>query len=75
MDARWTPRVLLVEFQKQYQQDRNVDLLDRTNDRLFEVRQKLKKDPNNEELLKELDSLENRKKRLEKSIEPPKKEG
>jgi len=74
VDARWLPREMFAGFQQQYQQDRAVDLLDRTNDRLWEIRQKLKKEPNNEELLKEQDSLQNRKDRLKKSIEP-KKEG
>jgi hypothetical protein len=69
VDARWTPRVMFAGFQQQYQTDRSVDLLDRTNDRLWDIRQKLKKSPRNEELLKEQDTLELRKDRLKKQLE------
>ena len=69
VDSRWLPRTMFAGFQEQYQQDRAVDLYDRTNDRLWDVNQKLKKDPSNEELLKEKNSLELRKQRLEKKID------
>ena len=69
LDARWTPRAMFAGFQQQYQMDRAVDLLDRTNDRLWDVRQKLKKNPRNEELQKEKEDLEDRKYRLKKQID------
>jgi uncharacterized protein YaaR (DUF327 family) len=70
LDSHWTPRVMFAGFQEQYQQDRSVDLLDRTNDRIWEVEQKLKKEPNNEELARQKKLLENRKRRLEKQVDP-----
>ena len=75
LDSHWTPRVMFAGFQEQYQQDRSLDLLDRTNDRLWDVEQKLKKEPNNEELAKEKKLLENRKQRLEKQVDPIKEGG
>ena len=75
LDSHWTPRVMFAGFQEQYQQDRSVDLLDRTNDRIWEIDQKLKKDPTNEELARQKKLLENRKQRLEKQVDPKKEEG
>ena len=75
LDSHWTPRVMFAGFQEQYQQDRSVDLLDRTNDRLWDIEQKLKKDPNNEELERQQQLLKNRKKRLEKQVDPKREEG
>jgi hypothetical protein len=70
LDSHWTPRVMFAGFQEQYQQDRSVDLLDRTNDRLWDIDQKIKKDPTNEELARQKKLLENRKQRLEKQVDP-----
>jgi uncharacterized protein YaaR (DUF327 family) len=75
LDSHWTPRVMFAGFQEQYQQDRSVDLLDRTNDRIWDLEQKLKKDPTNEELARQKKLLENRKQRLEKQVDPKKEEG
>jgi len=75
LDCHWTPRVMFAGFQEQYQQDRSVDLLDRTNDRLWDIDQKLKKDPTNEELARQKKLLENRKQRLEKQVDPTKEGG
>jgi len=75
LDSHWTPRVMFAGFQEQYQQDRSVDLLDRTNDRIWEIDQKLKKDPTNEELARQKKLLENRKQRLEKQVDPTKEGG
>ena len=80
VDARWTPRTMFAGYQQQvqeertkdlqqYQTDRSTDLLDRTNDRLWDIRQKLKREPNNEELLKEKETLMERKKRLNKTLD------
>lgn len=75
LDSHWTPRVIFAGFQEQYQQDRSVDLLDRTNDRIWDVEQKLKKEPNNEELARQKKLLENRKRRLEQQVDPKREEG
>ena len=75
LDSHWTPRAMFAGFQEQYQQDRSVDLLDRTNDRIWDVEQKLKKEPNNEELARQKKLLENRKRRLEQQVDPKREEG
>mgnify|MGYP001317609673 CR=1 FL=1 len=75
LDSHWTPRVMFAGFQEQYQQDRSVDLLDRTNDRLWDIDQKIKKDPTNEELARQKKLLENRKQRLEKQVDPTQETG
>ena len=69
MDERWTPRVMFAGFQQQYQVDRNVDLLDRTNDRLREIKRGLKKDPKDFDLLEEREELLERKDRLKKKVD------
>ena len=69
MDERWTPRVMFAGFQQQYQVDRNVDLLDRTNDRLREIKRGLKKAPKDFDLLEEREELLERKDRLKNKID------
>jgi hypothetical protein len=68
LERHWTPRSDFAEMGKAFQQYQVEQSLDKTTDRLWSTEDRLKKQPDNEELQGQYRELLERKKRLEQQL-------
>lgn len=65
LDRRWAYRCDVAELGRAFQKHQVEQSIDQTTNRLWDTQDRLKKDPDNEELQRQKRELEERKRRLE----------
>lgn len=75
LEQHWTPRTDFAEMGKAFQQHQVEQSLERTTDRLWSTEDRLKKNPNSEELQEQRRELLERKQRLEQKLNTIEKQG